>query len=138
MGIALQAGGVSHGHSHGGVESKHNHSHDGAGKDNINVRAAFIHVIGDFVQSLGVLVAAFVIYFKVSIKIHFAFSNNKWKFCKQTLSNRLGDPVRKYNIQILNKKIGLMTYIVIIKFNKNIKNKCHPMQKKSKQWNNSH
>lgn len=66
MGIALQAGGVSHGHSHGGGEKKHGHSHEGSGKDNINVRAAFIHVIGDFIQSLGVLVAAFVIYFKVT------------------------------------------------------------------------
>lgn len=66
MGIALQAGGVAHGHSHGGVESqKHGHQHDGAGKDNINVRAAFIHVIGDFIQSLGVLIAAFIIYYKV-------------------------------------------------------------------------
>lgn len=65
MGIALQAGGVAHGHSHGGVESqKHGHQHDGAGKDNINVRAAFIHVIGDFIQSLGVLIAAFIIYYK--------------------------------------------------------------------------
>ena len=33
---------------------------------NINVRAAFIHVVGDFLQSLGVLVAALIIYFKVS------------------------------------------------------------------------
>lgn len=65
MGLALQAGGVSHGHSHGGVEAKHKHEHGAAGKDNINVRAAFIHVIGDFIQSLGVLIAAFVIYYKV-------------------------------------------------------------------------
>ena len=36
-------------------------------KANINVRAAFIHVIGDLVQSLGVLTAAFIIYFKVTI-----------------------------------------------------------------------
>ena len=64
MGIALQAGGVSHGHSHGGGESKHGHSHEGSGKDNINVRAAFIHVIGDFIQSLGVLIAALIIYYK--------------------------------------------------------------------------
>ena len=35
-------------------------------KTNINVRAAFIHVIGDFLQSLGVLVAALIIYYKVS------------------------------------------------------------------------
>ena len=32
---------------------------------NINLRAAAIHVIGDFIQSIGVLVAALVIYFKV-------------------------------------------------------------------------
>ncbi len=32
---------------------------------NINVRAAMIHVIGDFVQSVGVLCAAILIHFKV-------------------------------------------------------------------------
>lgn len=53
------------------VESGHGDDHGShAGKrqiapTNINVRAAFIHVIGDFLQSLGVLVAALVIYFKV-------------------------------------------------------------------------
>lgn len=36
-----------------------------AHKQNINVRAAFIHVIGDFLQSVGVMIAAFIIYFKV-------------------------------------------------------------------------
>ncbi|XP_018912388.1 proton-coupled zinc antiporter SLC30A2 isoform X2 [Bemisia tabaci] len=57
-----------HGHSHGGKthtstgdsEEESHHSH----RDNINVRAAFIHVIGDFIQSFGVLLAALVIYFK--------------------------------------------------------------------------
>nr|XP_042910222.1 zinc transporter 2 [Parasteatoda tepidariorum] len=63
MAISLQVGGVSHGHSHGD-SPKHGHSHEGSGKENINVRAAFIHVIGDFIQSLGVLVAAFVIFYK--------------------------------------------------------------------------
>ena len=48
-----------HGHSHGGGSS---HSHGG---QNINVRAAFIHVLGDFLQSIGVFIAALVIYFKV-------------------------------------------------------------------------
>ncbi|KAL7061503.1 hypothetical protein AAHC03_0328 [Spirometra sp. Aus1] len=37
--------------------------------ENINVRAAFIHVIGDFLQSIGVMVAAFVIFFKPEYKI---------------------------------------------------------------------
>lgn len=60
--------------SHGNEE--HAHSHDVAesgtrayssskhqGKGNINVRAAFVHVLGDFFQSLGVLIASLVIYF---------------------------------------------------------------------------
>lgn len=34
-------------------------------KQNINVRAAFIHVLGDIVQSVGVLIAAYIIKFKV-------------------------------------------------------------------------
>ena len=32
---------------------------------NINVRAAFIHVIGDLFQSIGVVIAAYIIRFKV-------------------------------------------------------------------------
>lgn len=72
MGLTLH----QHGHSHGGGSS-HGHSHgannnDVEGqkkkqKENINVRAAYIHVIGDFIQSFGVLVAAIIIYFRVAI-----------------------------------------------------------------------
>lgn len=54
MGLSLQ----QHPHTHGGGT----HSHD-----NINVRAAFIHVIGDFFQSLGVFIAAAIIYFRVFV-----------------------------------------------------------------------
>ncbi|XP_066259110.1 proton-coupled zinc antiporter SLC30A2 isoform X1 [Euwallacea similis] len=56
MGLSLH----QHTHSHGGHEEVHSKDK----KQNINVRAAFIHVIGDFLQSFGVLVAAIVIYFK--------------------------------------------------------------------------
>ena len=34
--------------------------------ENVNVRAAFIHVLGDFLQSIGVFIAALLIWFKVS------------------------------------------------------------------------
>ncbi|KAK5972516.1 Zinc transporter 2 [Trichostrongylus colubriformis] len=37
-----------------------------ADSPNINVRAAFIHVLGDLVQSVGVLIAALIIFFKES------------------------------------------------------------------------
>ncbi|KAL0901113.1 hypothetical protein ABMA27_006435 [Loxostege sticticalis] len=83
MGLTLHQhghshGGGGHGHSHGGsnpvlnnkkdrsgdsdAESSHSHAH--AQGENINVRAAFIHVLGDFLQSFGVLIAAIVIYYK--------------------------------------------------------------------------
>lgn len=91
MGCTLhQHGSHTHGHSHGGGSGDgHGHAHGGSSSDveasssssastpndaatiskvhhkvNINVRAAFIHVIGDFIQSVGVFAAALVIYFK--------------------------------------------------------------------------
>ena len=47
-----------HGHSHG-----HNHGH-GHSHENLNMRAAIIHIFGDIIQSIGVLIAAIIIYFK--------------------------------------------------------------------------
>ncbi|XP_070547005.1 proton-coupled zinc antiporter SLC30A2-like [Ptychodera flava] len=38
-------------------------------KRNINVRAAFIHVLGDLIQSVGVLVAAYIIKYRPEAKI---------------------------------------------------------------------
>ncbi|CAK9802632.1 Zinc transporter 2 [Anthophora quadrimaculata] len=75
MGLSLHQHGHGHGHDHVHAhESKKTNrtienermdeeslAHD---KRNINVRAAFIHVLGDFIQSIGVFVAALVIYFK--------------------------------------------------------------------------
>ncbi|KAM6218442.1 proton-coupled zinc antiporter SLC30A2 isoform 1-T1 [Rhynchocyon petersi] len=62
MGLALHQSG--HGHSHG-----YGHSHNTSEQqENPSVRAAFIHVIGDFLQSLGVLVAACILYFKPEYK----------------------------------------------------------------------
>lgn len=44
--------GVCHGHSHGPQMQN---------PDNINVRAASAHVLGDLIQSIGVLLAAVII-----------------------------------------------------------------------------
>ena len=49
----LHSGGGGHGHSHGGGGT-HGHSHGSDG--NINVRAAYIHALGDMLQSIGVMV----------------------------------------------------------------------------------
>lgn len=44
----------------------HGHSHALLGSHgNTSVRAAFIHVVGDLLQSVGVMVAATIIYFRV-------------------------------------------------------------------------
>lgn len=81
MGCALH----DHGHSHGGGGHGHSHSPDKSlspgshshdaeealvtsrksghhSHQNMNTRAALIHVISDFVQSCGVFIAALVIY----------------------------------------------------------------------------
>lgn len=50
MGAVLH--GVCHAHSHGPSQSD---------PDNINVRAAAAHVLGDLLQSVGVLLAAVII-----------------------------------------------------------------------------
>ena len=54
MGASLHQHGHSHGGggSHGHTDAEHGHTHDNS-QENINVKAAFIHVIGDFIQSLG-------------------------------------------------------------------------------------
>ena len=49
--------GHDHGHTHG-----HRHSHEE--EENINIRAAAVHIIGDIVQSIGVIIAAVIIFFR--------------------------------------------------------------------------
>uniref|UniRef100_A0AC35FP46 Uncharacterized protein n=1 Tax=Panagrolaimus sp. PS1159 TaxID=55785 RepID=A0AC35FP46_9BILA len=46
-------------HSTGTSHGAHDHDH----QENLNIRAAFVHVLGDLVQSIGVLIAAIIIKF---------------------------------------------------------------------------
>ncbi|XP_064931960.1 probable proton-coupled zinc antiporter SLC30A4 isoform X2 [Columba livia] len=76
MGFLLNQSGHLHSHSH-----SHPHSHvpqsnppnaaqsGGHGHSSLAVRAAFVHALGDLVQSIGVLVAAYIIRFKPEYKI---------------------------------------------------------------------
>ena len=52
-----------------GFGIKHSHTVSSSNEENINVRAAFIHVVGDTVQSVGVLIAALIIKYKVRIAV---------------------------------------------------------------------
>jgi len=63
-----RSNGVGHGHSHG---ASHGHSHgpgEHGGGQQINIRAALIHVLGDLLQSIGVLVSSIVIHFQPEAK----------------------------------------------------------------------
>jgi len=88
--VLFQSG---HSHSHGGLPSSHGHSHghghdhgdekhDGGyqsggdaesgrrkEEDNINIRSAFVHVLGDTVQTIGVLIAGIIIMVNPDYKI---------------------------------------------------------------------
>merc|ERR1739844_271403 len=66
-------GGGGHGHSHAIGDMNHNHSHVGEPSSNkrrflqkakerhLNIRAALIHVLGDLIQSVGVLISSVII-----------------------------------------------------------------------------
>ncbi|NXU54980.1 ZNT3 protein, partial [Turnix velox] len=72
MAYILHQSPAGHGHSHGtgGYEPLEGSRGECAPlPGSTSVRAAFIHVVGDLLQSLGVLLAATIIYFKPQCKI---------------------------------------------------------------------
>ncbi|KAI4888553.1 hypothetical protein NFI96_001556 [Prochilodus magdalenae] len=56
-----------HGHTHSPQPAQGQHGHQGHGS--LAVRAAFIHALGDLVQSIGVLIAAYIVRFKPEYKL---------------------------------------------------------------------
>ena len=61
-----------HGHEHHDAHSDHgHHSHheEGGELQNVNLRAALIHVIGDALQNLGVIIAGGIIFFWPNLSI---------------------------------------------------------------------
>ena len=85
MGIVLAKNGVPHNHGlHGHdheYEHKHHHSSDeeeialhedhdhGDENTNVNLRASFIHVLGDALQNVGVLIAGGIIFLFPNLSI---------------------------------------------------------------------
>ncbi|XP_003791850.1 zinc transporter 4 [Otolemur garnettii] len=70
MGFLLNQSGHHHSHSHS-LPSNSPTIGSGCGhsQDSLAVRAAFVHALGDLVQSVGVLIAAYIIRFKPEYKI---------------------------------------------------------------------
>ncbi|CAB1351324.1 unnamed protein product [Coregonus sp. 'balchen'] len=54
---------------HGGVDGQQQKSAGSRPQANASVRAAFVHVVGDLLQSISVLVSAIIIFFKPEYKI---------------------------------------------------------------------
>ncbi|KAM3594682.1 uncharacterized protein V6R79_012197 [Siganus canaliculatus] len=74
MVLILHQSGSSHGHSHGfhtGTPHRQHEQEHGRRRchGNASVKAAFVHVVGDLVQSVGVLLAATIIHFWPQYKI---------------------------------------------------------------------
>jgi len=59
--LNLEAGESEHDHVHDG-DNHTGHSHDHDHEDNINMRSAIMHVLGDLVQSIGVAIAGALIW----------------------------------------------------------------------------
>ncbi|XP_070834602.1 proton-coupled zinc antiporter SLC30A2-like [Chaetodon trifascialis] len=73
MVLILHQSGASHGHSHsfptGRLQRDKQHQDHHHGHGNASVRAAFIHVVGDLLQSVGVLLAATIIHIWPEYKV---------------------------------------------------------------------
>ncbi|NXA33178.1 ZNT4 protein, partial [Eudromia elegans] len=74
MGFLLNQSGHLHSHSHPHshlpqLSSPNTAQSSGHGHSSLAVRAAFVHALGDLVQSIGVLIAAYIIRFKPEYKI---------------------------------------------------------------------
>ncbi|KAL1007569.1 hypothetical protein UPYG_G00088500 [Umbra pygmaea] len=83
MGFLLNQTGNGHLHAHGGhghshgppspLQNSHGHNQGGPGahgpQGSLAIRAAFIHALGDLVQSVGVLIAAYIVRFKPEYKL---------------------------------------------------------------------
>ncbi len=61
--VAFILGGHDHDHDHAGHSHAHPDSSDQKPKRNLNVQSAFLHVLGDAISSVGVIVAALLIGF---------------------------------------------------------------------------
>ncbi|XP_069391731.1 proton-coupled zinc antiporter SLC30A2-like isoform X2 [Paralichthys olivaceus] len=69
MVLILHQSGASHGHSHGFSTDRLQRNGERQSHGNASVRAAFIHVVGDLLQSVGVLLAATIIHFWPEYKV---------------------------------------------------------------------
>ncbi|KAJ3613114.1 hypothetical protein NHX12_019366 [Muraenolepis orangiensis] len=69
MALILHQPGGSHGHSHALTSDPPGWKDSGHAHGNTSVRAAFVHVLGDLLHSLGVLLAATIIHLKPELKV---------------------------------------------------------------------
>lgn len=67
--LILHQSGASHGHSHDFPAKRQQKNGRDHRRTNASVKAAFVHFVGDLLQSVGVLSAATIIHFWVSCEL---------------------------------------------------------------------
>lgn len=84
----------SHGHSHHGHSQPHSHAHSHSSNqsENLNMKGALLHVMGDLLGSVGALVAGLVIVLTgwtpidaiLSVVVSLLILNSAWKLLRQS------------------------------------------------------
>jgi zinc transporter 2 len=100
----LHWGKAPHGHSH-----SHGHDH-GHGHGDVNVRAAFIHVLGDCLQSVGVVVAALVIWIGNQLQFGSPRASRSWWNLADPIASLIFSVITLFTTVQLCKKDGICTY----------------------------
>ena len=84
LGVLLH--GAGHAHSHGGGSHTHKADEDGHSHGyHLNIRAALIHVLGDLIQSIGVLISSIIIKVHPGGIILDKIEFNRWHVCSKMI-----------------------------------------------------
>ena len=86
--VVFVLGGQSHTHEHTAGEAEHSHA-----QEDLNIRSAFLHVVGDAVSSVGVIIAAGIIWYTgvawvdplMSVLIGILILFSSWRVLKSSL-----------------------------------------------------
>lgn len=92
----------------------------GNSNDNINVKSALLHVLGDMLGSVGVIIAAGLIHFFgwyiadpiISVVVALLILHSAWKIFSETINILLEGTPSQINIDELNSKISAIKGVV--------------------------
>lgn len=107
---------LGHTHDHDNEDHVDRHPPINQANENLNIRTTLIHIIGDIVHTVGIVILAMIIYFEQDWK----FLDPMISFIFSFISFSLTIPVIKSVIEILMEKAP--EHIDMLKFRKDLKN----------------